>query len=313
MPSTDELIEAFLSALSPRTRKAYDGDLRNFARFLGDVPLRVAVEFLIQNGPRHANQLALAYTVWMRDERHLCPATIARRHSALRSLVEAAATIGDVTWSLKVRSPKVETYRDTTGPGREGWRRMVEDVRSRTGAPSQAGAKATRDLAIVRLLHDLMLRRSEVAGLDLEHVEERGGTPAAIWILGKGRSDRQRFEIPNATGLALEAWLAARGRQPGPLFCPLDRPIPATGAPRRLADGSINRNVVGDVGRRAKLARPVRPHGLRHEGITRSIELGATLLETQKAARHVDPKTTERYIDRFNDPTARIHRQISED
>jgi len=306
-----DLLEAFLSSLSPRTRRAYDGDVRDFARFLGVPSPRDAVELFLGRGPSEANRAALAYRSDMSGRRHLAPATIARRLSALRSLVELGATIGGIAWSLKVRSPKVEAYRDTTGPGHDGWRRMVEAARSRQACTAD-DPRAARDLAIGRLLHDLMLRRAEVTGLDLEHVELADGAPAAVWILGKGRSSRERMELPPVTSAALEAWLAIRGRGPGPLFCPVGARWGHAGELRRLSDWSVWHSI-REMGEDAALSRSVHPHGLRHEGITRAIETGAGLMDTQRAARHADPRTTQRYIDRYNDPSAAIHRRISED
>ena len=80
----------------------------------------------------------------------------------------------------------------------------------------------------------------------------------------------------------------------------------------RLNDGSVAR-LVGRVGAAAGLERVCRAHGLRHEGITRAIEMGEGLLEVQLAARHADPRTTQRYIDRVKNPQPRISRLISED
>ncbi len=310
--AAQDLLESFLASLSPRTRRAYDGDIRDFSRFLAADSSRAAIERFLSAGPTNANRLALDYRTNL-VERGLAPATIARRLSALRSIVEMGARFGGVNWSLKIKSPKVESYRDTTGPGRDGWRRMVEAARSRLASPSGDGARAVRDLAIVRLLHDLMLRRSEVVGLDVAQIEEGDGRPTAAWVLGKGRADRQRLELPPITGDALKAWLAIRGRGPGPLFTRIGRASMTPGAaPRRLSGWSVW-SIVRDLGETAALPRSVHPHGLRHEGITRAIEVGSGLMGTMKAARHRDSRTTQRYIDRYEDPTARIHRQISED
>ena len=87
-----------------------------------------------------------------------------RRLVALRSVVNMAGTIGVVAWALDVESPRAEPYRDTGGPGDAGWRAMLALVKrdAESGRP-----KPVRGLAIVRLLHDLALRRGELVALDL--------------------------------------------------------------------------------------------------------------------------------------------------
>jgi integrase/recombinase XerC len=269
-----EVLASFLGSLSPHTRRAYSGDLRALGRHLGNVSSGEAVRCLLGGGPGPANRVALAWRSAM-EASGLSAATIARRVAAVR------------------------------GPGRGGWRAMVAEL------AAGEGPLAARDLAIVRLLHDLMGRRGEAVGLELQHLEvDGGGRPVSVWILGKGRSARERKELAPVTVAALEAWLKIRGLAPGPVFLRLDRKL---SPPYRAMDGGSIARIVARAGVRAGLDRPVRPHGLRHEGITRAIEMGESLLDVQIAARHADPRTTQRYVDRVRDPSARISRLISED
>jgi integrase/recombinase XerC len=242
------------------------------------------------------------------ESRGLAPATVARRLAALRSVVEMAVDLHRISWSLRVPSPTVEGVRDVRGPGHEGWKSLVDAVRP--SGELNGRAKSARDQSLVRLLYDLMLRREEAVTLDMEHVELDCGTPIAVWILGKGRHARKRMKLAPVTKVALAGWLAERGLAPGPLFRPLDRVKRDPTA--RLTGRSVAR-IVGALGRRAGLKRPVAPHALRHEAITRALELGEPLREVQLTARHLDPRTTEKYVDRINDPQERISRLISED
>jgi len=106
-------------------------------------------------------------------ERGLAPATVNRRLAALRSLVALARTLGLVGWTLEVGSVKAERYRDTRGPGVAAVRRLLAAVEGRVDP------KALRDRAILRLLFDLGLRRAEVVGFDLEHLDLAAGTARA--------------------------------------------------------------------------------------------------------------------------------------
>jgi integrase len=70
-------------------------------------------------------------------------------------------------------------------------------------------------VALLRLLHDVGLRRGEVVRLDLEDVDLAG---SRIFILGKARSQKEPVTLPEPTKAALMAWIEARGSEPGPLF-----------------------------------------------------------------------------------------------
>jgi integrase/recombinase XerC len=284
--STVDVLKAFLEGRNPRTLRAYDKDLRDFARFADQADARSAVEMLLNLPHGHANKTALAYRAHL-VERGLSSATIARRLSALRSVVKLARTLGVVTWSLDVESPKVVPYRDTLGPGEAGWRDMLRDARCEA---RKGTAKGLRDLAIIRLCHDLLLRRGSVVNLDLADVNLEEGT---VDVLGKGQTDARRMTLGTKTREALAEWIAARGTWPGPLFIRLDR---AAAEPTRLT-GTAVFLIVRDLGRRVGLPRPTRPHALRHQGITEVLEGGFTIPQAMKLSGHADPRTLMIYDD----------------
>jgi integrase/recombinase XerC len=66
-----------------------------------------------------ANLIVLNYRNAM-VEKGLAPATISRRIAAIKSLGKLARLIGAVSWSIEVDGPRVETLRDTAGPGARG-------------------------------------------------------------------------------------------------------------------------------------------------------------------------------------------------
>ena len=91
---------------------------------------------------------------------------------------------------------------------RAGPRRVPRDARRRRRA---AWAQGLRDVALLRLLHDLGLRRSEAVRLDIEDV----GLPGKrISLLSRGRSWKEPVALPEPTQAALAAWLEARGSNP---------------------------------------------------------------------------------------------------
>ena len=120
-----------------------------------------------------------------------------------------------------------------------------------------------RDKALVRLLHDVALRREEACALDVEDLDLEAGTVA---ILGKGRASKEKLTLPEPTKDALRAWLHVRGSEPGPLFHNFDRAAKG----RRLTGRSVHR-MIGRLGKDVGLT--VRPHGLRHSAITEALEV----------------------------------------
>jgi integrase/recombinase XerC len=288
-----DVLAEFLAGRNPRTLRAYDRDLADFARSIGQPGAREAVAALLGMSHGQANLTALRYRVHL-GERDLKAATIARRLAALRSVVKMARMLGVIAWTLDVASPRAVPYRDTAGPGLDGWRALLAEARR---AALEGTAKAIRDLAIVRLLHDQALRRGELVALDLADVDltERG----RIRIIGKGQTDLVPITLGGKTRDALAGWIAARGTREGPLFVRLDRARGA-GAPTRLTGEAVYQ-LVRDLGRKAGISGTTRPHGLRHQAITETLAASYTIREAMKFSRHADPKTLMVYDDNRED------------
>ena len=300
---TFDLYTAVLSGRNARTIKAYQSDYEDFARFVGATSPAAALESLIILPHGIANAAALAYRAYML-ERKLSPATVARRLSALKSAVKLARQLGRVSWTLDVEAPKVQTYRDTAGPGR---RRLAGHARAGQGSRHHPAGR--RDLALVRVMHDCALRRAEAIGLDLAHVDlER----RVIHILGKGKTGRVPLTTPKPTRAALADWIAARGDKPGPLFHRLDRGASGESFGRLTGHGVYK--IVKALGKAAGLLRPQRPHGLRHQAITQALEVtGGNVRAVQRFSRHAKIDTLLVYDDARQDLAGDVARQVAED
>lgn len=305
----EDVARAFLEGRNKHTRDAYDRDLRDFAAFLGAESPRAAVAALILAGKGTAHSMALSFRVHL-TERKLAPSTVARKLAALRSVVKLAGQVGQVDWELTLASPTVEGYRDTSGPGEDGWKL----IRERAKADAAAGSiKGARDWAIVRLLHDLALRREEVASLDLEHLEhDGGGDPRHVWILGKKRTQRERLSLPKATGEAIAGWIAKRGEHPGPLFPRVDRGGRGELA-ERISGRSIHR-MIQALGERAELRSSLSPHKIRHHSITKALDrTSGDVRKVQRFSRHKDLRTLTIYDDRRRDGAGEVSSLVAED
>jgi integrase/recombinase XerC len=284
----ERLIERWQEGRSPHTVRAYGRDLGHFAGWSEAATPGEAINRLLTASMGEANERLYAYRGAMLDT-GLAPATVNRRLSALRSIVQLGRTFGLITWSLEVDGVKSRAYRDTAGPGLDG----VTAVK-RQAARHKSPAKAARDVAIVRILFDLALRRSEVAGLDLEHVDIRANR---LWVLGKGRKEREAMTMPPRTLNALKAWLKHRGKQPGPLFTNF-HPANKGGLDRLEANGIYW--VVRSLGTQVDIT--VRPHGLRHSSITTGLERVKDPRKVQKHGRHPPPAKCNAHLFEGGDP-----------
>jgi integrase/recombinase XerC len=283
------LVDLFLSGKSKTTLLAYRADLESFAKFLDCDSIDAAADVFLGYGHGMANEVALSYRSHMLES-GLAPATVNRRLAAVRSLVKLARVIGRIGWVLEIPAVRSEKYRDTKGPGLQGFRSIFDN------ASQQKGVMATRNKAILRVLWSQGLRRAELVELDLVHLDQQG---KRLSILGKGRRERKWVELPAQTMQAIQDWLLVRGSHEGPLFCNLDR---RTKRARLTGAGlyKIVRCLGEDVGLKT------RPHGIRHATITQRIASGMTLPEVQDFSRHSDIKTLMIYNDRLENAAGRL-------
>lgn len=297
------ILDAALAGRNPRTLRAYLKAYRDLARWSG-ADVRAALGSLLADGPGRCNAVLLAYRAHL-GGRGLAPATVANRLCALRYYLRVAKTLGRIDWAPEVPGPRVVSYRDTRGPGLDGWKRLW-------AAAVRAGDRpaARRDRALLRLLHDRGLRRGECCGLDREDFDADPESPA-VAVLGKGQLQKQRLTLNAPTRAALLEWIAARGDWDGPLFVGLDT---CRGRGRSRLDGRSVARILARLSRAAGLARPCRPHGLRHQAITRALDLtGGDVRKTQVFSRHKTVETVMRYDDARRDEGGSITRLLGED
>jgi integrase/recombinase XerC len=329
----EQLLAAWLAGRSPETLRAYRKDLEHFAAFLGVPTGAEALQRLLGGGPGNANALVLAWRSHLLDAQRLAPASVNRRLASVRSAAQVANLLGLVPWTVAVPGVRSEALRDTRGPGKKAAQQMLELARRRTDP------KGLRDLAILRCLLDLALRRAEVCRLDVEDLDPQAGTLA---VLGKGKREKVKLTLPAPTLEALRAWAAVRpagrGSAPpgpgpaadvrgpaaarpappspppadpaaaaGPLFVSFDRAGKGSG---RLDGKTIYRLVV-TLGRAAGVR--TRTHGLRHLSISSALDaLRGDVRKVKSFARHADVRTTLRYDDNRQDLAGEVARKVAE-
>lgn len=300
------LVDAFLSCRRKTTMDAYRRDLELFADHVGAEGIARAAQVLFQLPQGEANAVVLRF----RQKLQLDGAnatTINRRLAAIRSLSRLARMLGVVPWTIEVPDIPTQALRDTRGPGADGFRRMLASLEGKTDQQS------LRNRLILRMLYDLGLRRFEVTGLSLGHLDLAG---KRVWVLGKGREERECLSLPEPTFGALCDWLRVhpivRSAAPGtnmaevPLLVSLDH---ATFG-RRLSNRSVDR-IVREIGEAVGLR--VWPHGLRHAAITEGLDAtGGDVRRVQRFARHRNPATTLRYDDSREDLGGQVAALVAE-
>jgi integrase/recombinase XerC len=293
-----QLVQSFRERYRASTLKAYEQDLLRLRKWLGAPSVEALAEALIKRGSTKANMLVLAWRQYMIDQ-DLSASTINRRLAAIKALVRLANVLGIADWSLSVPGMKAKSYKDTSGPGLEVVKKMIAILDSDPNTPSKK-----RSQAMISLLFDLALRRSEVAGVDMKDVDlER----KRLLIKGKGHDEKDEFvTLPDRAVTALKEWIEVRGDHKGPMFLNFD---PAGKGDGRLSCRSINR-IVGKLGARA--GAKVSPHGLRHSSITTALdEVDGNVRAVQQFSRHKDVRTVMTYDDRRTDLGGQVSEIVS--
>jgi len=156
------------------------------------------------------------------------------------------------------------------------------------------------------LMFDLGLRRGEVVGLDVDvdHAGQR------LWVLGKGRAQKEPRTLPAPTLEAIDRWLAGRSKVAAEgelaLFVNTSRFKPG----RRLTGRGLCR-VVQSLGDLAGVR--ARPHGLRHASITAALDTSnGDVRAAQAHARHANPQTTMKYDDNRQDLAGKIAAKLAD-
>jgi len=289
------LLRTWLSDYSPSTREAYLQALQDFARFTRAESVEAAIGRLLASSKQAGAAILAAWREDLLHGRGKAAATINARQAAMRSLLAAARDLDLVPWAVRLKDLKTIPYRDTRGPGLENLQAML----GRAERIREADLRS-RNVLILRLLFDLGLRGSEVVGLDMADVDLPG---KRLWILGKGRTQREPLTLPTPTLEALKAWLRKRGGEPGPLLTILSNHKRG----RRICRQTVFR-LVRDLGRAVGCR--TSPHKIRHTSVT-TAATSLSLLEAQRFARHSNPQTTMRYIDNARNTAGTVARTIA--
>jgi integrase len=243
-----------------------------------------------------------AYLVFMADVARARVSTIQRRVSAISQAHRAAGAEPPPTTDWTVRQVLRGIRRDRKEAPEQKSPLLPADLRRLIGGLEVTGLRGVRDRALLLLGFAGAFRRSELAALDWEDVQERpeGLAIRLRWSKTDPEGEGEIRGVPrgghaeSCPVLALHAWRDTSGLASGPLFRGLSR----HGA--LLTDRLSDRGVARAVQRAARLAglEPDRyaGHSLRAGLATAAAEGRAPGWVIRRQTGHRSDRMLERYI-----------------
>ncbi len=266
-------VERFLRYLSvERNASTYTGvnyqlDLHQFFEFLGHHRLRGVTALDLRRFVAHLSTAQASRR------------TIARKLSCLRSFFRFLCREGTLSHNpaAAIPTPRLE-QRLPAFLDEQQVKRLLE-------APASEKWQGRRDHAMLETLYSTGIRVSELAGLNLDDVDEISGT---VLVRGKGKKERL-CPIGETALKVIRRYLAKR---PKKLRVPYALFVSQKGT--RLTVRQVDRLIARYV-QLAQLPGTVSPHSLRHSFATHLLDRGADLRSVQELLGHASLSTTQIY------------------
>src|SRR5947209_1878676 len=258
--------------VSVHTIKAYAGDLKNFAGYIGSHDWRAIDHVTIRSFLSHLYERGLSKT------------SVARSLAAVRSLYRWLAQEGVVeqnpaalvsTPKLPKKLPRVPT---------------IEEMNSvLDGEMPQVASFPERDRLMLELLYGCGIRNSELIGINLDDIRL---SAEAILIRGKGKKERY-VPFGGSVRAALLCYLPLRSQKLA-VCKKKTNALLINQRGGRLTTRSVGR-IIKKIAVAKGLSPDVHPHTLRHAFGTHLLEEGADLRAIQEMLGHERLSTTQRY------------------
>ncbi len=285
------LVAAFLHRFDrPQTRRAYENDL---SRFFGtvDVDLDLA---------RRATFLHVNQHIADMEADGLKPSTIKRRISAVRGFFDWLEAL-ELVEKNPAHKQLIRRVRSSSRRDRAVVVLTASQSQRLIEAADDASRAGVRDRALLLTMLHCVLRRSEAAEMDFEHIRPLGRYYTLDIPDAKGGTD-QYVKIPDHVVHEIDRVRDTYGFNSGAVW----RSLSNNSKGQRLTPQSIYR-IVRHCAAAAGLEVEIGAHTLRHTGCTLAIEAGASLQQVKDHARHKKIETTMVYIhqrDRLRDSAA---------
>jgi site-specific recombinase XerD len=270
--NSQTVIQLVTNALtSEHSKRAYAKAIRDFLSWRGDRPMTKAL----------VNEYRQTLTG--------SPASINLRMSAIRKLATEAADNGLLDQAIAGGIKRVAGV-SSHGVRAGNWLTKSQAQKILL-APSVLTLKGLRDRAILAVMIGGGLRRSEVAALAFEHIQQRDSRWVIVDMIGKGNHVRS-VPIPSWVKQAIDEWTDAPGLAAGLIFRAIHKGGYMTG--ESLTPQAI-RDIVKRYGQAIGLPE-LAAHDLRRTFAKLAHKGGAGLDQIQLSLGHLSIKTTEKYL-----------------
>jgi len=265
------------SVSSPITRRVYNLGLDEFIAW-----------YALEPRPGFTKATVCSWRVAL-EARGLGTVSINVRITAVRKLAVEAADNGLLAPELASGIARVKGVA-SKGIRLGNWL-SVQQAQKLLNAPDTTTMKGLRDRAILAVLLGCGLRRSEVAALTMNHVQQRDGRWCIVDLVGKHGRVRT-VPMPTWVKVAMEAWTSEASVADGHVF----RPVNRGGQVQAVA---LSEKVVWQLlqGYAATAGVPgIAPHDLRRSCAKMCRAAGGELEQIQLLLGHASVQTTERYL-----------------
>ena len=204
LPDLDYAKRSVLNTLgSPAPKRAYEFGIDDFVAWYCSEP-RLAF----------SRTVALRYRMEL-ESRRLAPSSINLRLAAVRRLAYEAVDTGLLSPEL---APGIRRVKGAKRIGvRLGNWLTADQGRNLLAAPDVQKLKGRRDRAILALMLGWGLRRGEVAGLKIDHLQQREEHWVIADLIGKAAHIRT-VPVPDWVKAAVDVWLKSAGITQGRMF-----------------------------------------------------------------------------------------------
>jgi len=264
------------SLTSSHSKRAYEKALTDF------------LNWYQEQGKPGLNKATVQRYKTVLQESNLAPSSINQRMSAIRKLAQEAADNGLFDQIIangvaKVKGVKQQGVRAGNWLSREQAQALLNE-------PDTTTLKGLRDRAILSVMISAGLRRSEVAFLTFEHIQQREGRWVIVDITGKGNRVRS-VPILGWCKVSIDEWAQAASISSGRVFRRVNKGDKVSGA--SMTPQAV-RDVVNEYA--GRLGFSVAAHDLRRTYAKLAHKGGAGLDQIQLSLGHASIQTTERYL-----------------
>ncbi len=217
------------------------------------------------------------------------PASVNLKISAIRKLAQEAADNGLI--EQQIANGVLRVHGVTSHGVRAGNWLTKQQAQQILTAPNTETLKGLRDRAILAVMIGGGLRRSEIAALTFDHIQQRDGRWVIVDLIGKGNRVRS-VPIPSWAKLAIDEWANTAGITAGFVFQSIHK---GNAIKHDSMTPQAIRDIVKDYGQRIGLPE-LAAHDLRRTFAKLAHKGGAGLDQIQLTLGHASLKTTEKYL-----------------